>query len=579
MKVLLIRPEDSLLDDAWLASTWDRVVDLGRAGRDTYAEATSRLGSSITSLHEVRDGFNDLRRVRDLLAFGLGKLKDGFDLDWWELTAIEIHERLETIVLLQKLAATIGASDEVYVSGPGFHADALRFLLGRQTGYFTPRRSARGIAHYLETVQKFPLRQLLEIFWDKADPGYQIRGLLNRRQEHRDGPVVLLPTAYINVSRTGIAYARTLPDMSFLLVATRRSGWVEDRPPNVSFAWLRSYASVHVRARKLECQELTTQWEALRKELEKVAEFSTISRVGYFRDFPARFRRGLEIRDAWRNVLDAEPVKAVICADDSNSYTHIPLLLAKKRGLPTISCHHGALDGRYMFKQWHADVILAKGKMEEDYLVRMCGLPAERVAIGGPSIIHGTSASLQDRKRHLVVLFSEPYEAMGGRATDVYRDLLPRLCDLAHAEGRQLVVKLHPFESRTERKAIIDSILPPDEARNVLLISGPLQSELLNRIWFGITILSTVAVECALRDIPCFLCKWLESTSYGYIDQFTRFGIGIRLDDPDDIYTIPAKLRNPQPSTRQCVEATDNNRLRLLLGTSRQDADLRTQMP
>ena len=47
-----------------------------------------------------------------------------------------------------------------------------------------------------------------------------------------------------------------------------------------------------------------------------------------------------------------------------------------------------------------------------------------------------------------------------------------------------------------------------------------LQPEMLNKTWFGVTILSTVVVECALRGIPCFLCAWLESWPYGYIDQF-----------------------------------------------------------
>ena len=32
-----------------------------------------------------------------------------------------------------------------------------------------------------------------------------------------------------------------------------------------------------------------------------------------------------------------------------------------------------------MFKRAHADVVLAKGKMEQDYLVRVCGVPRARV--------------------------------------------------------------------------------------------------------------------------------------------------------------------------------------------------------
>jgi hypothetical protein len=101
------------------------------------------------------------------------------------------------------------------------------------------------------------------------------------------------------------------------------------------------------------------------------------------------------------------------------------------------------------------------------------------------------------------------------------------------------------------------------------VIGGPLRAELLDNTWFGITILSTVAVECALHGIPCFLCKWLESSPYGYLDQVTRFGGGIRLDQPDQIKDIPSMLENytPDPHLREtCGTPIQPERLRILLG-------------
>ena len=91
-------------------------------------------------------------------------------------------------------------------------------------------------------------------------------------------------------------------------------------------------------------------------------------------------------------MFDREPVQAVLCADDSNPYTHLPLLLAKARSLQTVACHHGALDGRYMLKQTHADMLLAKGAMEEDYLVRVCGVPREKVEVGAPPAVERAGA-------------------------------------------------------------------------------------------------------------------------------------------------------------------------------------------
>jgi len=271
-------------------------------------------------------------------------------------------------------------------------------------------------------------------------------------------------------------------------------------------------------------------------------------------------------------VLDAEPVQAVLCADDTNPYTHIPLLLAKQRGLPTVSCHHGALDGRYIFKRVHADVILAKGKMEEDYLLRVCGVAKERVEIGAPASPQ-TAMPKTEHRRHspkpCIVFFSESYEVSGARGKDFYLDVLPPLATLALSERRELVVKLHPAESASERRRFVTQVLSPEQQTVTRVVSGPLQADLIERAWFAVTILSTVATECAVRGIPCFLCKWLESWPYGYIDQFARFGVGLPLDGPAEILDIPSRLGNYaiDPAIREsCWQPIEPSRFEALLG-------------
>jgi hypothetical protein len=71
------------------------------------------------------------------------------------------------------------------------------------------------------------------------------------------------------------------------------------------------------------------------------------------------------------------------------------------------------------------------------------------------------------------------------------------------------------------------------------VVSGPLERDLLDKTWFGITVLSTVAMECALKGIPCFLCGWLEFSPYGYIEQFNRFGAGRLLKSAAEVADIP----------------------------------------
>ena len=571
MKILLIRPDDALLDGPWAGSKWDRVVDLGRGGIRSYSEAASRLGSTISPLDQFRENYGEIRRTRELLGLGKNRLKDRLGLDWWVLLSIEVHQQLETTILLEDLAKTIGTHDEVWVSGPGFHADALGLVLGRRVEVFPSGRPSRGIRHYLSTLQRLPLRQIVEIFWDKTDAGYGHRSFFSRKPSPQQKDVVLLPSAYINVSRTGAAYAATVPDVNFLLVATRRSGWLRTLPPNVSAEWLMSYASFRFPERKAEFADLVARWEFLRKELEEIPEFRTISRCNAFEVFNYYFAHGLGVREAWKNVLESEPVKAVLCADDSNPFTHIPLLLAKARGLRTVSCHHGALDGRCMVKECHADVILAKGKMEQDYLTRLCAVPAAKITVGAPSFAGLQPGHSFEEERPVVVFFSEPYEATGGRATDVYADLLLPLSDLAAKEGRRLIIKLHPAESASERKRIVDRLLTAGQRKNVRFISGPLGPELLDKTWFGITVLSTVVMECALHGVPCFLCKWLESSPYGYVDQFVRFGLGIPLNHPQELPDIPVHLQKSQRDTNRyedCWEEASGTLLKMLLSGS-----------
>jgi hypothetical protein len=575
MKILLLHPEDDPEKGPWARLAWDRVLDLGLGGVDSYARWTRQFRCPVTTVNSLRNGFEDLRRIRDLLAVGCDRLVDEYGLDWWEIMSILLHGELETLILLQSFAETVGASDEVHASRPGLHASLLQSLLGTRVTVFPLRRDGqrRGLRHYIRVFNKLSPTEVADVFWDKYDLGYQVRGRLTRKPIPSARPVILLPTAYINVSRTGIAYASTFPKEDFLLVATRRSGWIKCRPPNVEAAWLRSYASV--RDRGSEYVALEGRWRFLLDELAGVAEFEILKRLGQLDGLSRRFRQGLEVRDAWRNVLDTEPIQAVLCADDSNPYTRIPLLLAQARGIPSIACHHGALNGRSVFKRRYADVIWAKGKMEEDYMLRKCGVPRERIEIAAPALPangSGLEKSNSPTFRPYILFFSEVVDVGGGRPEEFYRDVLPPLADLAIATGRKLIVKLHPAESKRERANILARVLSADQKVAASLVSGPLTEDLLAKAWFGITILSTAAMECAIRGIPCFLCTWLESWPFEYVEQFIRFGIGIGLNGPGEIGKIPDYLRRHQVGADvrgNCWQPAAAGRLREFLTTSR----------
>jgi hypothetical protein len=554
---------------------WDRIVDLGLGGVNSYARWSGQFHCPVTTLNSLGKGFDDFRRIRDLLGMGCGQLVDEHGLDWWEIMSILLHGEMETLLLLQRFAQSVSSGDEVHVSRPGLYASLLQSLLVTGANVFPLRRGARkgGLGHYVRVFNKLSASQVADVFWDRYDLGQQLRGRLARKRAPSARPVVLLPTAYINVSRTGIAYANTFPEENFLLVATRRSGWIQDPPRNVAAAWLSSYVSV--RDRSIENADLQSRWRTLLNELVGVSEFEILNRLGQLDGFPRQFRHGLELRDAWRNVLDTEPVQGVLCADDSNPYTRIPLLLAQARQVPNIACHHGALNGRYVFKRSYAGLIWAKGRMEEDYLVQRCGVPREKVEIAAPALPANENRlekSNGQSFRPYILFISEVVEVGGGRPEEFYREVLPPLADLARATGRKLIVKVHPAESERERSSILARVLSAEQKAATSIESGPLTEDLLAKAWFGITILSTVAIECAIRGIPCFLCKWLESWPYGYVEQFIRFGIGIGLNHPSEISKIPEYLEQHRPGAdilENCWQPAAAGRLRELLTTWR----------
>jgi hypothetical protein len=211
-------------------------------------------------------------------------------------------------------------------------------------------------------------------------------------------------------------------------------------------------------------------------------------------------------------------------------------------------------------------VFLAKGRMEHEYTVRNCGVEAVKVKIGAPLVnVRTTSA----QPKRFIVFFSEPYEIVGGRCSEFYKEILPRLARIASATGYELVVKLHPFESRRERVRLINSVLSERERSVTRVVAGPLSDELLEEAWCAVTVLSTTAVDCTLRGIPVFLCQWLDCSQYGYSQQFAKFGAGAALNSPNDIRQIPALIKNFKPAnTNDLCNPITSERLEELLSGS-----------
>lgn len=541
MRVLLLHPDDDPERGPWLRSQWDRVFDLALASPADYARWTDLFGCPVVPAH--RSGSEEFRRIRQILSFGLGRLIDDHGFDWWDLLLLRFFEDLERGLALQKVLATCLPDDELVISRAGLQVDLLK-MQGRQRLSCFPRNSSLGrILHVAAIPRRLRFRDLLQIAGDKFDAGYRLRRLIAPRETPSSVPLVLLPSAYGNASKAALQYARALPDIQFLLVTTRSSATPAAVPENVRVAQLASYAPGV--CSQSELQRLLEPWCRLHSDLHRHQELLALARLGLFNNVPGLLREGLCIRDAWLRVLDCEPVFSVLSADEGNPYTRLPLLIAKKQAMPAIACHHGALDFRYLFRSCVAETFLAKGRMESDYLTSVCGLSREKLKIASAT----TMASVQvHQKKTTILFFSEPYEHAAIRARELYAEVLPRLAKLAADNGCQLILKLHPFESRREREKLARTVLAPEHNSLLRVVDGPLTEHLLARAWFGVTVSSTTVVDCALRSVPAFVCTWLDPSDCSYSRQFLKFRAAAPLADPEQISRIPDLLGTYQPA-------------------------------
>jgi hypothetical protein len=477
----------------------------------------------------------------------MGEVVDQHGIDWWDVLVQSAVPSLQQLILAARLADVITPSAEIHSTRPHFVATALQQLTGSalvelQSGPNLLERAK----HYVNVFQQLDLRQLTQVLQDKFDSEHNIRRRFAGRKSRNESPLVLLPSAYVNVSRTAVSYAEMVPDVNFLLVTGRNSGCLADLPSNVHMESLDGYFPG---VNESEIESLLEQWSCLEQKLKgSTAELAAASASGVLANAKALLRWGIAVRNAWLAFFESHNVSSCLCADDSNPYSRIPLILAGKRGIPAITCHHGALDSRVAIKTQHADLYLAKGEMENDFLTRVCQLAPDRIVVGAPFSSPASLTPESSEHRRWLVFFTEPYQAMGWRTDDLYAELLPRLLALQKECELELVFKLHPFESINGHRRLLRRFLAPAIATQVRIIAGPMTSELWTRVGCALTVQSTVALDCAERNIPIFLCGWLADACAGYVQQYARFGVGHLLESPQQMALVPEIIAKSETS-------------------------------
>jgi hypothetical protein len=542
MKILLVHPHDSVEVGTWADTLWDLVVDLGWSGRQAYLRQSEHLGFRVFSIYDFLDHEEHRDRMREILALGLDQLVDADLVDWWEAFSVYPYHQLELLLLLSALAEQIPADAEIFATSPHFALRALSLLLNREIKNFSVERES----YFKERAQRyvkaaFALRpsQMVEIAFDKWDTDYRLRRYFARSSKQSPAPAVLLPSAYANVSRAQVAYARMLPHRRFLLVVTRNNGCIQELPGNVELRSLASYAPPVLPATEKERTGLLARWQDLQNNVFETHPVLRIAgRLRVFDEFADFLKRGLRVRDAWREVFAREPVTTVLSADEYNPYTRLPIVLAASRKLRTVFCDHGALNMSFGIRRPCSEAYLVKGNMARDYSIGWCGLSPDKIVVGAPREAEPLLVSIQTQ-RDWIVFYSEAYELSSGRTQAFYAELLPELCHLASQTSRKVIVKLHPFESLRVRKLFVDRVLSPEQRSLVSLRAGPMTPDLFARAWCSLTVESSVAVESTINGVPCFLCGWFDASWYDYGKQFAKFSAGYTLDSPQRIREIP----------------------------------------
>jgi hypothetical protein len=561
MRILFIDPEDSPVRGPWSRQKWDLIVDLGKSSQFSEEAWSRRYGCRILRRDSFGQDISDPRQARQNCASGRQRLVDQEGIDWWDLVSLLVVPEVLLAIVFERMVSEI-PHGECRATRRSASVRIMEALLGRSISTFEPGgllRRARRARHYIELLGRFSRAQFAEIFLDKYDSAYRWRSRFAERKARCESPVILIPSAYGNVSRMAYAYARLLPAQRFLMIATRASAKSCVAPANVEIRDLAAYAKVEPEPAEL--RSLLSRWLELKNQLADFPFWQVLIESGVLDPFPTWIRDGLYVRDAWCEVLEREPVQGVLCGDDSNLYTRLPVVLARARSLPTLDFHHGAMDGRYVMKELVSDLYLAKNDMEVDYLVHVCNLPEERIVIGAPPEVPLPHDS-QSGRGTAIVFFSEPYEVAGMRTKEVYREILPFICRVARENGRRVVVKLHPFESRSQRRRILREVLAKEDECITSVVDGPLTSEVLEKAWCGLTVESTTVIDCVRAGICCFLCRWLSLSPYGYAVQYARFGIGEELQNAQQILEIPERLqRFRAESIRQRSSMVDGAQL------------------
>src|SRR5208283_1487275 len=269
MRVLLLHPDDDFHGSCTRQHCYS-VIDLGRAPKSFYDERSAALGCPVFSIFDLAVEVEDMQVWRHLFQPGMGLVVDRFGIDWWDVISVSLQPELQDVRLALRLAEKLSGCHVLAASRPSVTAEALRVQLGIPLQVLH-RGLQKGLVssalRHGSAVANLSFEQLRQVVYDKYDPHYRWRRKVAAAQslEAESEPVVLLPSAYSNVTRTAFSYAGILPEQKFLLVLARESGAVSPGPVNVQTVHLAGFAAKD--CDRDELKNLESRWKQMEQEL------------------------------------------------------------------------------------------------------------------------------------------------------------------------------------------------------------------------------------------------------------------------------------------------------------------------
>src|ERR1700690_3877670 len=129
MRVFLLHPDDDF-QGSWTRQHWDLVVDLGRAPGSFYSDQSAALDCPVFSILDMAREVEDVQIWRCLLEPGLGRVVDGFGIDWWDIISLLLQPELQEVRLALRLSEKVRGCRELVASRPSVTSEVLQLALG-----------------------------------------------------------------------------------------------------------------------------------------------------------------------------------------------------------------------------------------------------------------------------------------------------------------------------------------------------------------------------------------------------------------------------------------------------------------